>query len=388
MGSVPMLVGSQIHENHIDWESAKRISKTSNDSLPASRLTAGDLVTVRVGEPGVTAVVPPELDGCNCASMMIVRQHLSFSSLWLCYVMNSYIGRSQIEHLQYGTAQKQFNISDAVNFLYPVPPLPEQRLIAQALSDVDALSVALDKLIAKKRNLKTATMQQLLTGKKRLLGFGAGQGYKQSAIGVILEDWFTPTIGEFFDFKNGLNKAKKFFGSGTPIVNYMDVFMHPSLLSKDVLGKVNVIKDEIRAYGVKQGDVFFTRTSETVEEIGCAAVLLEDIQDGVFSGFVLRARPKVFDIDLLFKKYCFASTIIRKQITSTSSYTTRALTNGKLLSQVVIPYPVQKEEQRAIATVLSDMDAEITALETRLAKTQAIKQGMMQELLTGRTRLV
>jgi type I restriction enzyme S subunit len=165
-GTVPMLVGSQISENHINWEIANRITEASNESLPASRLKAGDLVTVRVGEPGITAVVPPELDGCNCASMMIVRQHSSFSSLWLCYMMNSRLGKAQIDHVQYGTAQKQFNISDAIDFIYPVPPLPEQRAIATALSDVDALIAALDKLIAKKRHLKTATMQQLLTGKQ------------------------------------------------------------------------------------------------------------------------------------------------------------------------------------------------------------------------------
>jgi type I restriction enzyme S subunit len=120
------------------------------------------------------------------------------------------------------------------------------------------------------------------------------------------------------------------------------------------------------------------------------AVLLEDVDDGVFSGFVLRARPKSpdLDLDLLFKKYCFDSEIVRKQITSTSSYTTRALTNGRLLSQVILPCPPELEEQRAIATVLSDMDGEIAAIEARRTKTQAIKQGMMQELLTGRTRLV
>jgi type I restriction enzyme S subunit len=171
VGTVPILVGSNVSENSIDSTTANRISKASNEMLSASRLAAGDLVTVRVGEPGVTAVVPPELDGCNCASMMIVRKHSSFDSNWLCSAMNSHSGRQQVEHVQYGTAQKQFNISDAVDFRYPVPPLPEQRAIATALSDVDGLLGALDRLIAKKRDLKQAAMQQLLTGQTRLPGF-------------------------------------------------------------------------------------------------------------------------------------------------------------------------------------------------------------------------
>lgn len=134
-GTVPMLVGSNVGENFINWITAKRISAASNQLLPASRLSAGDLVTVRVGEPGITSVVPPELDGCNCASMMIVRKHSSFDSRWLCFAMNSRLGRRQVEHVQYGTAQKQFNISHAVDFYFPVPPLPEQQAIAGALGE-------------------------------------------------------------------------------------------------------------------------------------------------------------------------------------------------------------------------------------------------------------
>jgi len=168
-GTVPMLVGSNIAPNRIDWESAQRISETSNMAIAASRLAAWDLITVRVGEPGVTAVVPPELDGCNCASVMIVRQHQTFDSHWLCYVMNSRIGLEQVRHVQYGTAQKQFNISDAVNFLFPVPSLAEQEAIAEALSDADALIESLEQLVAKKRQLKQGAMQELLTGRIRLV---------------------------------------------------------------------------------------------------------------------------------------------------------------------------------------------------------------------------
>src|ERR1017187_4656864 len=149
-GTVPILVGSNVSEYSIDWTAARRITRSSNDLLAASRLEAGDLVTVRVGDPGITAVVPPELDQCNCASMMIVRRHPSFDSHWLCCAMNSRLGRRQVEHVQYGTAQKQFNIRDAVDFCYPVPPLLEQRAIAEVLSDVDVLLGAQERLITKK----------------------------------------------------------------------------------------------------------------------------------------------------------------------------------------------------------------------------------------------
>jgi len=145
--------------------------------------------------------------------------------------------------------------------------------------------------------------------------------------------------------------------------------------------------DEIKSFEVRKGDVLFTRTSETPNEIGMAAVVLDDPHQTVFSGFVLRARPQDDRLCDAFKAYCFRSSLVRSQIVSKASYTTRALTNGGLLSAVVLPVPLV-DEQAAIAAVLSDMDAELSALEARRDKTRAIKQGMMQELLTGRTRLV
>lgn len=139
---------------------------------------------------------------------------------------------------------------------------------------------------------------------------------------------------------------------------------------------------------MKKGDVFFTRTSETIEEIGLSSVILDDVEDTVFSGFFLRARANNNFINDNFKKYCFRSFLVRKKITSKSSYTTRALTNGKLLSSINFHIPPSIEEQQAIAQTLSDMDAEIAALEAKRDKYRQIKQGMMQQLLSGKIRLV
>lgn len=290
-----------------------------------------------------------------------------------------------------GGTGNQTNVStiDLLKIRIPQPiDLKEQKKISEALSDVDELIVSLEKLIAKKQDIKTATMQQLLTGKKRLPGFGEGKGYKQTELGQIPEDWILQPIGLSFEFKNGLNKEKKYFGYGTPIINYMDVYQHSGLKACDIAGKVDVSSEEQRAYSAKKGDVFFTRTSETVDEIGVACSLLEDIEKAVFSGFVLRARPCNDIFEDTFKQYCFGNNIVRKQIMSTSSYTTRALTNGRLLSNVLIPLPKTKKEQSSIALVISNMDQDLAFIGAKLSKAKAIKQGMMQELLTGKTRLV
>ncbi|MDO4720560.1 MAG: restriction endonuclease subunit S, partial [Peptostreptococcaceae bacterium] len=146
-------------------------------------------------------------------------------------------------------------------------------------------------------------------------------------------------LGELFEFKNGLNKGKEFFGRGTPIINYTDVYKKNRLYLSDVLGTVETTEDEQKRYSVKRGDVFFTRTSETQEEIGKTSVLLEDVEQGVFSGFVLRARPITELLLPEYCAYCFETYEFRKNVIRYSTYTTRALTNGTILSNLEIPVP-------------------------------------------------
>ena len=199
--------------------------------------------------------------------------------------------------------------------------------------------------------------------------------------------WKIVSIGEHFRFKNGLNKAKKFFGQGTPIVNYMDVYPNPALCSKDIKGKVSLTPKEIRALEVRRGDVLFTRTSETIDEIGLTTTIMDKVEDTVFSGFLLRARPVTNFFQLDFKKYCFRSAIVRKQIISTSSQTTRALTNGRLLSQIKLPVPEDPFEQQSIAKCMSDIDKLIHSLGNLIQKKKNSKWGTIQEILTGKRRL-
>ena len=199
--------------------------------------------------------------------------------------------------------------------------------------------------------------------------------------------WTLTPVGGLLKFKNGLNKGKAYFGYGTPIVNYMDVFKHAGLHRADVHGLVDVTNAEKQAFSARKGDVLFTRTSETPEEIGTSTVLLEDIEDAVFSGFVLRGRPVNDRLIPEFAQYCFDSRFVRGQIVSSATYTTRALTNGRILSNVKLPLPDDPDEQQAIAAALSDVDGVVAGLERVIAKKRLIKQGAMQDLLTARRRL-
>lgn len=204
----------------------------------------------------------------------------------------------------------------------------------------------------------------------------------------MVKPWDTATIGDFLDFKNGLNKGKKFFGHGTPIINYTDVYKKRGLKKADIRGRVCLTPDEINRFDVRENDVFFTRTrtSETLDEVGISSVLLEPVENGVFSGFVLRGRPKNDMFTPEYCKYCFSTEAVRDAIITGCTYTTRALTNGKQLSAIEIPVP-SKPEQEAIAAALSDIDTLIANLEKLIAKKKSIKQGTMQALLTSKQRL-
>lgn len=128
-GTVPMLTGKNVLPFQFNLGDIKYISEESSSKLRKTTVNSGDLVTVRVGYPGVTAVIPEELDGANCASIAIIRKPKVTTSEFLAYCFNSKVGNTQIEIVAYGAAQKQFNISHLVNFYFPIPPLEEQQQI-------------------------------------------------------------------------------------------------------------------------------------------------------------------------------------------------------------------------------------------------------------------
>jgi len=245
------------------------------------------------------------------------------------------------------TALPSLNGKQLSQIAFHLPPLPEQRAIAGALSDVDALIGALDKLIAKKRDLKRAAMQQLLTGQTRLPGFHG--------------EWEVKKIGELMKYE----RPDKYFVKSD---NYQDNAKTPVLTANKsfVLGYTN-------------------------EDFG----IYDDLPAIIFDDFTTDSKY----VDFSFKVKSSAIKILKTRSAETNLkfiYERMRLVNFPLgehkryyiseFQHVEIPTP-KPDEQTAIAEVLSDMDAALAALEQRRDKTRALKQGMMQELLTGRTRL-
>ena len=366
-GTVPILVGSNISENNINWESAKRISDASNKLIPSSQLTAGDIVTVRVGEPGTTAVVPPELNGCNCASMMIVRKHESFDSAWLSYMMNSRVGLKQVEHVQYGTAQKQFNISDAIHFRYPVPSLTEQKAIAKALSDADDFIESLEQLIAKKRHIKQGAMQELLTGKKRLPGFSG--------------EWEVKKLGDLFDFSGGFTASRdQLSTNGYLYLHYGDIhtsnktFIDVKSDGHEIPRLEVSLKRVSPSSLLNDGDIVFVDASEDDEGTSKHVVIINEDMIPFISGLhTIVAKGKYNELDHTYQRFCFQTNDIKRQFRFFAVGTKVSGISKTNITRITLPVP-SLSEQTAIASILSDMDAEIDALEAKLIKARQIKQ--------------
>ncbi|BFL83959.1 MULTISPECIES: restriction endonuclease subunit S [unclassified Shewanella] len=302
----------------------------------------------------------------NHAHVMIPKSnfHIDF--------LTSYLESLDYSLLNSGTAQPKLNKQACLNIKVLRPSLKEQTAIANALSDVDALLSELEKLIAKKQAIKTATMQQLLTGKTRLPQFafysdinstegaveGKRKGTKPSELGEIPEDWDVVTIGDFAPLQRGFDLTNTNRREGIyPVVYSNGIVNHhahfqikgPGVVTgrSGTLGKVHYIDTD---YWPHNTSLWVTKF-----EI---------------------SNPKY--VYYLYKHIGF------ERFASGSGVPTL---NRNDAHDFKITVPPTKEEQTAIATILSDMDNEIQTHEQRLSKTSQIKQGMMQELLTGKTRL-
>ena len=278
------------------------------------------------------------------------------------------------EHL--GATINQITNKSLNSFRVPFPEQETEReKIAEALSDVNVLIDSLEKLIAKKRDLKQAAMQQLLTGQTRLPGFTG--------------KWEEKELGKLGKISGGgVDKKIRPDEPLVRLVNYMDVYRRSFIYSKELSHVVSAPAEQAARCAVRQGDIFFTPSSEMPFDIAASAVAMENIPDAAYSYHVVRLRLDE-DWDLLFRAYAFKAEGFLKQAARASegSGVRYVITQGRF-RQLTVRVPSNKAEQAAIAGVLSDMDAELGLLERRLAKTRDLKQGMMQELLTGRTRLV
>lgn len=317
-------------------------------------------------------------------NVALIRTTESINSYFLSYTFKSNYIRSMIASKATQVGTTFLKSSTILQFNIILPTYEEQTAIATALSDTDNLIQSLEKLIAKKEAIKTGTMQQLLTGKTRLPEFatredGSAKGFKQTELGQIPEDWEVVNLGDIGNCVIGLtyspNDVSKF---GTLVLRSSNV-QNGQLAYKD---NVYVDMSLPERVIVKEGDILICVRNGSRRLIGKCALIDKNSEGHAFGAFMSVFRTKLYP----FIFYQFQSNLIQNQIQENMGATINQITNKDLKSFTVM-LPENIREQTAIATVLSDIDTEIQALQQRLAKTKDIKQGIMQQLLTGKVRL-
>lgn len=322
-------------------------------------------------------------------SLIAVLPKECVDKLWIFYYLQS--RKREFEGLATLNAQLNINLEKLNPYVLSVPSLPEQKAIAAALSDIDHLLVSLNTLITKKRHIKQSTMRQLLTGKARLPGFQLKSGYKQSDLGFIPEDWVLTTVrGIASHAKNAIVGGP--FGSelvsrdytrrGTPVIRGQN--MGGRYIGGDFVYVSDEKADALKSNLARPDDIVFTQRG-TLGQISV-------VPNGKFDKYIVSQSQMKLTLDMgtadsTFFYYLFSGEWHQDYIQRSAIQTGVPHLNLGILRQIPIQCP-PLSEQKAIATILSDMDSEIAALEARRDKTRALKQGMMQELLSGRIRLL
>lgn len=375
-GAVPVLRMGNLQSGKIDW----RDLVYTDDPAEIQRyaLRDGDVLFNRTNTielVGKTSLYEGEQPAIFAGYLIrIVVRPDKLDARYLNYVMNTELARKHsAKVLSVAVGQANINGQKLRTYPIPLPPsMAEQRAIASALGDVDALLAGLDKLIAKKRDLKQAAMQQLLTGRSRLPGFTGA--------------WAMRRVSEMGDVLAGKALAVNGPGSLRPYLRTKNV-LDGRIDLEDVLS-MPMTDAEFDRFRIVHGDVLLNE-GQSLDLVGRCSMYRGELgvpcaMQNQLLRFRARSQVSAAYATHLFRRCQHDGTFagIATQTTSVAHL------GSSRFSSLSLRWPIDLKEQEAIAAVLDDVDAEIRALENRREKTRALKQGMMQELLTGRTRLI
>ena len=356
------------------------VTGKSSDDFKGALLQDGDIIIADTAEDETTGKAceignSQGVDVVSGLHTMVCRPRNKMALGYLGYYLNSDAYHHQLLPLMQGIkvlSLSKTNVQKTIVY-YPKNK-SEQELIAGCFRNLDHLITLHQRKYEKLQIIKKSMLENCFPKN--------GEKVPKIRFAGFTGDWEQRKVGDYYEFKNGLNKGKEFFGEGTPIVNFTDVFHNRGISPEMLSGKVRLELSEIKNYEVKKGDIFFTRTSETIEEIGYPSVMLGEPENTVFSGFVLRGRYFLKDdpLDNLFKKYLFFTDVFRTEMLRKSSMTTRALTSGTAIKNMEFLHPSSKEEQHKIGELLTNLDHLITLHQSKLEKLQKVKKSLLERM--------
>jgi type I restriction enzyme S subunit len=361
------------------------IDEETHKSFSSTEITEGDVfLNITGASIGRSAVANRSVIGGNVNQhVCIIRaDRLELCPKYLNLFLLSVLGQKQVESFQAGGNRQGLNFAQIKSFKTILPSsISEQTAIATVISDTDSLIEHLDKLISKKKAIKQGTMQKLLTGRERLSGFSG--------------KWEQSTLGELFSFSGGYAASRaQLSEDGFCYLHYGDIHGASKTyidvdLEYSLIPKLHVPLRRVSSKSLlNDGDVVFVDASEDDEGTSRHIVVRNPKSIPYISGLhTIIAKSKNSSLDNAFKRYCFQTASIRNQFIFYAVGTKVSGISKANITKIELRYP-GIEEQAAIAAILSDMDAEIESLEQKRRKYILVKQGMMQQLLTGKIRLI
>lgn len=363
-GNINWFTPTEVGESKYVYKSIRKITQLGYENCSAKILPVGTIILTTRAVIGDLSILKEKACTNQGFQSFITNRLINNEYLYyrLAVLKNILLLNAS------GSTFLEISLNKLRNIKIPLPPLSEQNAIATALSDADALISATEKLIAKKKAIKQGAMQELLKPK---------------------EGWEEKSLGNLGFIKS--SSVDKIIHPNETIVNllnYMDVYKNILIDKSKISAITSANSIQCNSMNLIKGDIVFTPTSETPNDIGRASLIIEDLTKTVFSYHLTRLR---FYDDIIvneLKPYIFNSEQLRAYFTIRATGSTRFVLKKADFEDAVISFPKSKSEQTRIATILSDMDAEISLLEQKLEKQKQIKQGMMQNLLTGKIRLL
>jgi type I restriction enzyme, S subunit len=331
-----------------------------------SRIRPDDILISVKGTTGRIGIVPPGFHGNISRDLARLRLSEGIFPGFVYQMLQSGLTQRRLAVAVVGTTRMELSIAILKKVRIPLPPTKaEQKAIADALSNTDALIKSLEQLIVKKRRVKQGAMQDLLAGKRRLPGFETKPGLKQTEAGRIPEDWEVDNVENLAHITTG----------GRNTQDRVDDGEYPFFVRSQIVEHINSYSYDGEAVltagdGVGTGKVFHYITGKF--DAHQRVYRISDFSDRINGYFFY-----------LYFSNCFYNRIM--QMTAKSSVDS---IRREMIARMPVPFPPTKAEQRAITAILRDMEDEIAILEANATKARQLKQGMMQELLTGRTRLI
>ena len=383
-GDIPWIPSGSCHDCKI-YEAPKTITEEGFNNSSTKKIPANTALVAMTGATcGNTGYLTFESCANQSVTAYVAKENTYSLFLW-------YLLQASKEHLltyQTGGAQGGVNVDNCKNIVVPYVSYAEQQRIADYLdskcSQIDSIIEKQQAIIEKLKEYKLSVITEAVTK-----GLNPDTEMKDSGyeyIGSIPSDWEVCRLRNIGNPQNGLSKGGEFFGEGYPFVSYGDIYRNYSL-PENVSGLVRSSGEERENYSVQEGDIFFTRTSETIEEVGFSCVCEKTIPDATFAGFAIRVRP--FNDKLLtrFAKFYFRSEHHRTYFAKEMNLVTRASLSQDLLKSMPVLI-LSKKEQAEIAEFLdykcNAIAKSIDAKQKLIENLRSYKKSLIYEVVTGK----